>query len=168
MRFNGLTGPASAAHIHTGRSGQPGDVAIPLCGPCSSPGSGTANATASTLAAIQSGGTYVNVHTGMNAAGEIRGQIGATAAIRTTLNARQEYLEGGFAELSCARCDALVRVRKSSAQQTSVQWTRRATQACDVLASHAADGQPTALIPACPSLRESIEQAVRDGHLGVP
>ena len=90
MRFNGLTGPAAAAHIHTGRTGQAGGVAVALCGPCSSPASGTATANAATLAAIQNGGAYVNVHTATNGAGEIRGQLGVTAAIRTTLNSRQE------------------------------------------------------------------------------
>jgi hypothetical protein len=90
MRFSGLTGPAGAAHIHTGGTGQPGGVAVALCGPCTSPASGTANADTATLAAIQNGGTYVNVHTATNAAGEIRGQLAVTAAIKTTLNARQE------------------------------------------------------------------------------
>ena len=90
MRFNGLTGPAAAAHIHTGRTGQAGGVAIALCGPCSSPASGNATANAATLAALQNGGAYVNVHTATNGDGEIRGQIGVTAAIRTTLNSRQE------------------------------------------------------------------------------
>ncbi len=90
MRFSGLTGPAAAAHIHTGRTGQAGGVAVALCGPCSSPASGSATANAATLAALQNGGAYVNVHTATNGDGEIRGQIAVTAAIRTTLNARQE------------------------------------------------------------------------------
>ena len=90
MRFNGLTGPAAAAHIHTGRVGQAGGVAVALCGPCSSPASGSATANAATLAALQNGGAYVNVHTATNGDGEIRGQLGVTAAIRTTLSSRQE------------------------------------------------------------------------------
>lgn len=90
MRFNGLTGAAAAAHIHTGRTGQAGPVAVALCGPCQSPESGTATATAAVLAALQNGGAYVNVHTATNGAGEIRGQLGVTAGIRTTLNSRQE------------------------------------------------------------------------------
>ena len=39
---------------------------------------------------LQTGGTYVNVHTAANAPGEIRGQLGVTASVTTTLNARQE------------------------------------------------------------------------------
>jgi hypothetical protein len=90
MTFSGLTGPAGAAHIHVGQTGVPGPVAVALCGPCESPASGTANATAATLAALQSGGAYVNVHTATNAPGEIRGQLGVTAGIATTLTSRQE------------------------------------------------------------------------------
>jgi hypothetical protein len=80
---------------------------------------------------------------------------------------RQEYLEGGLAELSCARCDARIRARKSSPQQTSVQWTTRATRQCDALAAAADGGRLTALVPTCPHLRASIESAVRDGRLEV-
>ncbi|GIM92109.1 hypothetical protein [Paractinoplanes toevensis] len=76
-----------------------------------------------------------------------------------TLTERQEYLEGGFAELSCARCRALVRVRKSSPQQTSVQWTTQAEKEC---------ANPlSALVPTCLDLRASIDDAVRAGRLGV-
>lgn len=90
MTFSGLTGPAGAAHIHTGETGVAGPVVVPLCGPCQSPASGTANADASMLEALQDGGTYVNVHTATNGPGEIRGQLGVTANVRTTLTSRQE------------------------------------------------------------------------------
>lgn len=90
LSFSGLTGPAAAAHVHVARTGQPGPVAVPLCGPCSSGASGTATVTGATLAALTSGGAYVNVHTATNGAGEIRGQVGVTAKITTALNARQE------------------------------------------------------------------------------
>jgi hypothetical protein len=81
-----------------------------------------------------------------------------------TLTERQEYLAGGFAELTCARCAALVRVRKSSPQQTSVQWTTQAARQCPALAT---DERPHALVPTCPDLRASIEYAVRTGRLAV-
>ena len=63
---------------------------MPLCGPCTSPASGTANVDAAVLAALENGGAYVNVHTDTNKPGEIRGQVGVTAALRTTLTSRQE------------------------------------------------------------------------------
>jgi len=76
-----------------------------------------------------------------------------------TLTERQEYLDGGYVVLSCARCDALVRVRKSSPQQTSVQWTTAAESICST--------RLNALVPTCPDLRASIDDAVRAGKLEV-
>lgn len=90
LTFTGLTGPAGAAHVHLGAVGQAGGVVVPLCGPCQSPVSGSANVNAAVLNALQTGGAYANVHTPANAAGEIRGQIGVVANITTALNARQE------------------------------------------------------------------------------
>jgi hypothetical protein len=90
MTFDGLTGAATAAHIHVAPRGQPGPVVVPLCAPCTSPASGTANVDATVLAAIQTGGAYVNVHTDRNRGGEIRGQVGITAPLRTALGSRQE------------------------------------------------------------------------------
>ena len=89
MTFSGLTGDAIAAHIHTGAAGQAGPVVVPLCGPCQSPASGTANISDTVLAALESGGAYTNVHTPTNKAGEIRGQLGVSAAIATSLTPRQ-------------------------------------------------------------------------------
>lgn len=90
LTFSGLSGPAAAAHVHVAPRGQAGPVAIPLCGPCEAPASGTASLDAATLEALQNGGAYVNVHTAANKAGEVRGQIGITATVKTALNARQE------------------------------------------------------------------------------
>ena len=90
LTFSGLTGNAVAAHIHTGATGQAGPVVLALCGPCQSPLNGTGNLTEAALDAIESGSAYVNVHTPTNGPGEIRGQVGITAAIMTSLNSRQE------------------------------------------------------------------------------
>jgi hypothetical protein len=84
-----------------------------------------------------------------------------------TLTERREYLEGGLAELSCARCGARVRARKLSPQQTSVQWTGQAERQCPELAAAAAAGRLPALVPTCPGLRASIDSAVREGRLEV-
>jgi Cu/Zn superoxide dismutase len=90
LSYSGLTGDAVAAHIHQGRAGRAGPVVTFLCGPCQSPISGMARLDTAALAAIDSGNAYVNVHTPTNTAGEIRGQVAITAAVRTTLGARQE------------------------------------------------------------------------------
>jgi hypothetical protein len=73
--FGKLSGPAVAAHIHLGRPGKAGNVAVALCGPCKSGVSGSAMLTSAQLKAVLGGGTYVNVHTAKNPNGEIRGQV---------------------------------------------------------------------------------------------
>jgi CHRD domain len=90
MSFTGLTGNAIAAHIHTGAVGSPGPVVLALCGPCTSPASGTGALTDAALEAIEAGTAYVNVHTPTNPGGEIRGQLATTATITTNLTSRQE------------------------------------------------------------------------------
>jgi Cu/Zn superoxide dismutase len=79
LTFRRLTGRAIAAHIHSGARGRPGPVIVPLCAPCRSGARGRATVDASVLSALESGRTYVNVHTKKNPAGEIRGQLSAVA-----------------------------------------------------------------------------------------
>lgn len=79
LTFSGLTGSATAAHIHLGAKGEAGPVEIPLCGPCATTVKGTSPVTAAQATALLHGGDYVNVHTAQNANGEIRGQILRTA-----------------------------------------------------------------------------------------
>jgi hypothetical protein len=79
MTFKGMTGAVGAAHIHAALAGKANPApAVPLCGPCTSGQSGTATASAAVLKQILGGGTYVNLHTAANAAGEIRGQIASS------------------------------------------------------------------------------------------
>jgi hypothetical protein len=75
LKFSGLTGAASAAHIHLGAKGKAGPVIIPLCGPCKTKVTGTVSVSASMLKKIEAGKTYVNVHTAKFPNGEIRGQL---------------------------------------------------------------------------------------------
>lgn len=75
LAFSGLSGPATAAHIHMGKVGVAGPVVVPLCGPCKGVQSGKATISKAVIAALESGKAYVNVHTAKNAAGEIRGQV---------------------------------------------------------------------------------------------
>jgi hypothetical protein len=90
LEFNNLTGNAIAAHIHVAARGVAGPVRVPLCAPCSSGATGTANIDAATLEAIENDRAYVNVHTPTNPAGEIRDQVSVVANVRTTLKASQE------------------------------------------------------------------------------
>jgi hypothetical protein len=75
LTFSGLSGAATAAHIHLGKPGVAGAVLVPLCGPCTSGKTGRSTLSKAVLKALQTGKAYVNVHTAKNAAGEIRGQI---------------------------------------------------------------------------------------------
>jgi hypothetical protein len=77
LTFRHLTGFATAAHIHTGKKGVAGSIIIELCDPCKSPAKGTAHVSKAVAKRIESGQTYVNVHTEKNPGGEIRGQIKA-------------------------------------------------------------------------------------------
>jgi hypothetical protein len=83
-----------------------------------------------------------------------------------TLVERDEYLSGGLSDVRCDLCGTMVRARKASPMQTSVQWTRAAARSC-VRLETAAAGRPTALVPTCPDLRDSIDRAVREGRLAV-
>ena len=76
LTFKGLTSAPAGAHIHIGKRGKTGPVAVVLCGAvCTSPVRGKATLTAAQAKAIRTGGAYVNVHTTKNPSGEIRGQL---------------------------------------------------------------------------------------------
>jgi len=72
--YSDLTGPATAAHFHTGAAGESGPVAVPIT-PNTSPFEGSATLTDAQAADLLGGKWYVNVHTAANKGGEIRGQV---------------------------------------------------------------------------------------------
>ena len=73
--YTGLSGPATAAHFHTGEAGKNGGVAIPIGGADKSPFEGSATLTDAQAADLMAGKYYINIHTAANPAGEIRGQV---------------------------------------------------------------------------------------------
>ena len=99
LKFSGLSGPPSMAHVHVGQPGVAGAVSFFLCGggskpacPNSTSGEVTGTVTASDIMAIPAQGfdagdlasvekaiaagvTYANMHTQKFPGGEIRGQI---------------------------------------------------------------------------------------------
>ena len=93
VTFSGLSGNASAGHIHVGTSTEAGGVVVPFTVPAGTQGTFNGSFTAadvkagttpnqtivagsldSMLSAMRAGATYTNIHTASNPAGEIRGQ----------------------------------------------------------------------------------------------
>jgi hypothetical protein len=88
VSYQGLTGEATAAHIHFGAPGVAGGVMLPLAhGPSPfggtlteadfTPVEGGPQSYAEALDAIRDGNAYINIHTEANPPGEIRGQLEA-------------------------------------------------------------------------------------------
>ena len=72
--YTGLSGPATAAHLHSGEKGKNGSVSVPIA-PATSPLDGSATLTDAQAADLAAGKLYVNIHTAEHKAGEIRGQL---------------------------------------------------------------------------------------------
>ena len=66
LTFQGLTGKATASHIHSARAAAPARCGVALCGPCQSGARGSTRVDAKTVTALLAGTTYVNVHTARN------------------------------------------------------------------------------------------------------
>jgi hypothetical protein len=76
VTFQGLTGPATAAHFHgPAAAGANAGVVLPLGNKPTSPIHGTATLTEAQVSDLEAGKWYVNVHTAKHPGGEIRGQM---------------------------------------------------------------------------------------------
>lgn len=91
--YSGLTGPASAAHIHGfATTSESTGVQVGFTGlPTGTSGriKGTATLTEAQRTNMLAGRTYANIHTTANGGGEIRGQV-AQMNLRATLNGANE------------------------------------------------------------------------------
>ena len=75
VTFSGLSGAATAAHLHgPAEAGKNAGVAVPIPG-TASPLEGSATLTDVQASDLISGKWYVNIHTAANKGGEIRGQV---------------------------------------------------------------------------------------------
>jgi hypothetical protein len=74
-----------------------------------------------------------------------------------------------MAPMNCRRCAASVLVRKSSWDQTTVQWDAAALRRCEERheAQKLADHGGRDLFLACSALGESIADAAREGSLPI-
>ena len=76
ITFDGLTGAATVAHFHgPAEPGKNAGVALLIGQNPTSPAKGSATLTDAQAADLMAGRWYVNVHTGANRGGEIRGQV---------------------------------------------------------------------------------------------
>jgi len=76
VTYSGLSGPATAGHIHgPAAPGANAGVMVPFSSVGSSPFQGQAQITPAQAADIAAGRTYVNIHTAAAPGGEIRGQL---------------------------------------------------------------------------------------------
>jgi len=75
VTYSGLTGPAMAAHFHSGAVGAKGPPVVPVTGSVASPISGSATLTDAQAAGLEAGNWYFNIHTAANPGGEVRGQV---------------------------------------------------------------------------------------------
>jgi hypothetical protein len=81
VEYSGLSGPATGAHFHgPAGPGENAGVVISLGDNLTSPIQGTATLTDEQADQLASGLWYVNVHTGANSGGEIRGPVTAEIA----------------------------------------------------------------------------------------
>ena len=75
LTYSGLTGPASAGHIHgPAMAGANAGVVIPFAS-AASPIEGQATLTSAQIAVLMAGKWYAIIHTAANPGGEIRGQV---------------------------------------------------------------------------------------------
>jgi hypothetical protein len=76
VAYSGLSGPATAAHIHgPAGPGANAGVVVPFTNVGSSPIAGQVKLTPEQFNQLASGQLYVNVHTAAHPGGEIRGQL---------------------------------------------------------------------------------------------
>ncbi|MFF3670776.1 ferredoxin [Microtetraspora malaysiensis] len=81
-----------------------------------------------------------------------------------TVRQDNRLLDAPMVPVGCRQCGARVQVRKSSWQQTSIQWDTEAMDTCLERRAGPDGGRFTA----CEALRETIARAALNGHVPVP
>jgi hypothetical protein len=125
-----LSGSAIAAHIHEGAPGVAGPIVFPLTQTSGTVFSGTTAAlTDDQVAKFLTGDYYVNVHTALNQAGEIRGQIFRGACSCKTAASKQAFRK-------CVR-DEIKKLEKKQKKTAAIRALKKAVNksACGLTAA---------------------------------
>lgn len=88
---NGLSGPATAAHLHEGAPGTNGPVYVGVNLP-NPVGSGQFQITGTDVQKLESGNIYLNVHTAANPGGEIRGRVGRGLNCSVNVSVNEQFI----------------------------------------------------------------------------
>lgn len=96
-------------------------------------------------------------------AGETRGFTAIMEPVTTFVRPDVRLDDGPMMSVACSVCRAEVKVRKSSLEQTSIQWNAQSLGTC----SERALVQEGQRFPGCTRLKESIRDAVDRGELTV-
>ncbi len=76
-------------------------------------------------------------------------------------------IETPMQSLACGECTARVLVRKSTWQQTSIQWTAEALNACRERAAFSDAEDSAEPFRGCESLNETIREAASEGTITI-
>jgi hypothetical protein len=94
VQVTGLSGPATAMHIHRGTVGVAGDIVYTLATPVDGAAVGATPINPADLNALLNQGMYLNVHTALNPGGEVRGQLVVTQTPGTGTGTGTTTLQG--------------------------------------------------------------------------
>lgn len=84
-----------------------------------------------------------------------------------TIRSDNRLLDAPMQTLGCSQCPASVLVRKSTWQQTSIQWSSESLTTCAERAEFENEGGEIFRFPGCEALRETIRAASVDGRIDV-
>ncbi|MDF0530709.1 hypothetical protein P0W64_14115 [Tsukamurella sp. 8F] len=91
--------------------------------------------------------------------------FGSRGNLPDTLDDRRHFLTDGYASVECGSCGADVMVRKTSREQTAIQWHSDPATVCPAFQGRSRSGRPACA--GCPRLAESISAAVKLGLIPI-
>lgn len=131
---DGLSGPATAAHFHTGQVGVSGPVLLPVDVPSPASG-GVISINGNDAVAIENQNIYLNVHTAANPGGEIRGQVTRVVSCAENVSTQQPVIGriGTYPNPTSGQSFLQTEVLENFDGQVAIcDWTGRAVEVQNV------------------------------------